>query len=215
MTLLVASGNAPLRLFRLSCAAIVLLVAAPSLAMAQARQSVGFIDFRYASHTSLTLFGGYQIGGTTLLAGMVQNPRTEYREVVAGVARPIGSQRWSATIAVAGAYASDGWYGQLHVLPAIRLAPVGISGVLLAYEPLEREGARQFHVNPISALVPISSRVQLGAAYSLAVVRGIATRQSAGPSVQMSISRWLVSVTALAGFGRSAGEVRIGMIASW
>jgi len=145
-SLIVITTLAAMSLPVLRVAVLLAVLTAPSPAMGQTRTSGGFIDFRYASHTSLTLFGGYQVtgAGDMLLVGMLQNPRTEYREIVAGVARPLGARPWSATIALAGAYASDGWYGQLYLFPALTLAPVAVGGVVLAYEPLEREGARSF-----------------------------------------------------------------------
>lgn len=185
--------------------------ATSSAAAQQSPRSNGFIDFRYASHTSLTLYGGYDLGGPLLLVGMVQNPRTEYREIVGGVARPVGGGRASATIAIAGAYASDGWYAQLYVLPALSLGPVSVSGLLLAYEALEEEGARQFYVNPLSVLVPVAPRVRLGGSYVLATQAGTASKHSAGPTLQFSTAAWTATLSGLIGIGATTNEVRMGI----
>jgi hypothetical protein len=189
---------------------LILLVLTGATALAQqSPRPEGFIDFRYASRTSLTLFAGYQSGGTVLLAGMVQNPRTDYREVVAGLGRPIGSGAKTATIVLAGAYASDGWYGQLYLVPALRFRRLVISGVLLAYEPLERQGTRQLHVNPINALVVIRPDIHFGISYTLAAPEGGVARHAAGPSVRIITNGWSASLTGLGGFGPNTGEVRM------
>lgn len=192
----------------------VVLLAAGVTAPAAAQQSVrsnGFIDVRYATHTSLTLYGGYDLGGPLLLVGMVQNPRTEYREVVAGMARPVGGGRASATIAMAGAYASDGWYAQVYVMPSVRLGPVSVRGLLLAYEALEERGARQFYVNPMSVLAPVAPRIHLGASYVLAVQAGTRSRHSAGPTLQLSTAAWTATVSTLVGIGATTNELRAGI----
>jgi hypothetical protein len=192
----------------------VLLLAAcasASAAAQEASRSSGFIDFRYASHTSLSLYGGYDVGGPLLLVGMVQNPRSEYREIIGGVARPVGGGSAAATIALTGAYASDGWYGQLYLLPAIALGPVTVSGLVQFYEPLEREGARQFYLNPISGLIAVAGRMRIGASYTLATQAGTESRQTAGPTLQLSTAGWTASLSVLAGIADAATEVRMGI----
>ena len=192
-----------------------LLALTTSLAAGQQDpRSAGFIDFRYASHTSLTLYGGYDIGGTMMVIGMVQNPRTEYRETVAGAAWPVHVGHASATVALAGAYASDGWYGQVYLLPAYTLGPIALSGLLEAYAPLEDEGARQFYLNPIKALVPVAHRLHVGASYTLATQAGSPTRQSVGPTLQIGMPGWTATLTALAGVGETTSEVRVGIRAA-
>lgn len=191
---------------------LVLTVLADSSASAQqTSRSHGFLDVRYASHTSLTLYAGYDVGGPVLLAGMVQNPRTEYRELVAGAARPLGGGRVSATIALAGAFATDGWYGQLYLLPSLTLGPVELSGLLLAYAPLEDAGARQFYVNPVSAFLRIAPRLRAGGSYTLATQAGSATRQTTGPALQIAMPDWTATLSVLAGLGDATDELRIGI----
>lgn len=185
-----------------------LAVLASSRAHAQqGSRSDGFVDFRYASRSSLALFGGYQSGSTLLIVGMVQNPRTEYREIVAGAARTLGGGPASVTVALAGADASDGVYGQLYLLPSVAAGPVVVSGLVQVYTPLDSDGAAQFYINPVRALVPVGGRVSIGPSYALATQTGTDPRHSAGPAIQLNMPNWSATLTAFAGLGRDPGEV--------
>lgn len=196
----------PIRRFA-SLLTLFALLAPFSAEAQQGSRSDGFVDFRYASRSSLALFGGYQAGSTLLIVGMVQNPRTEYREIVAGAARTLSTGAASMTVALAGADASDGVYGQLYLLPSLTAGPVAFSGLVQVYTPLDSEGAAQFYINPVRALVPVAGRVSVGPSYALATQTGTDPRHSAGPAIQLSMPNWTATLTAFAGLGRNPGEV--------
>lgn len=209
-------GRLGRRFGRMTLRSLILLLAIGSPAQIAAQSeptSAGFIDVRYATHTSLTLYAGFNVGTTLLIAGMVRNPRSDYSEIVGGVARDVGA-RTSARVAIAGAYASDGWYAQLYVLPSTTVGPVKLSGLLLGYLPLDSRGARQFYVNPLSAAVPVSGRLALGGSYTLGTQAGLAAVQRAGPMLQLATSRFTMNAILLGGINGAADELRVGFFSS-
>jgi hypothetical protein len=185
------------------------LAAVRALNAQEPDRAQGFLSLRLASETSHTLFGGIDVGSFTLVTGMVQNPRTEYREVVGGVGRAMGGGRTMATLALAGAHASDGWYAQLYLLPAISWGDLSVSGVAVFYEPMESRGARQFYLNPLTLSFPVGRHVLVGIANMLAIQEGAETINTLGPMLQVMIGPTrTLSVTALDG-ARARGELRL------
>ena len=124
-----------------------------------------FIFFRYASLTSLSLYGAYGKGKWLGFFGMVQNPRTSYREIAGGVAaNVVVTPRVGGVIALAAADASDGWYGQVYLQSNVRLDKVTTYLSTAYYEPLEANGARQVKVNPALVMWRAFRRVEAGGA---------------------------------------------------
>ncbi len=169
-----------------------------------------FLLFRYASRSSLTLYAAYGEGNLLLFAGMVQNPRTEYRETAGGVGLNVrlGSAA-SAVVAAAVASAKDSWYAQLYLLPGWTAGRLSVNGTLELYEPLERAGARQLDVNPCSVFWRLSDRLELGAAYLLFAQVGDAPTQEAGPAVRVTVPHGNLTTEFFGKIGKRQTEVRL------
>jgi hypothetical protein len=169
-----------------------------------------FLSFRYASRTSLSLYAAYGQGNLLLFAGMVQNPRSGYRETAGGVGLNVrlGSGA-SAVVATAVASAIDSWYTQLYLLPDLTAGHLSVNGMLEVYEPLERAGARQFDVNPCSLFWRLSDRLQLGTAYLLYTQVGAAPRQEAGPTVRVTVPHGNLTAEFFRPIGGRETDVRL------
>jgi hypothetical protein len=177
--------------FRALALVLSCLSAASGPAAAQlAEHSFGpnFLLFRYASRTSLSLYAAYGEGNLLLFAGMVQNPRTAYRETAGGLGLNVRlGNGASAVVATAVASATDSWYAQLYLLPNWTAGRLSVNGTLELYEPLHRAGARQLDVNPCSAFWRLLDRLEVGAAYLLFSQVGSAPTQEAGPAVRVTV----------------------------
>lgn len=163
-----------------------------------------FVFVRYASRTSLSLYASYGEGNLLLFAGMVQNPRTEYREAIGGLGLNVRlGNSGSAAAATAVARAKDSWYAQLYLLPGWTAGRLHVDGTLELYEPLERAGARQLDINPCSVFWRLVDRVQLGAAHLLFAQAGGAPTQEAGPTVRVTVPHGNLTTEL---FGRIGGR---------
>jgi hypothetical protein len=189
------------------------LGAANGVAVAQgAEHSFGpnLLFFRYASRTSLSLYAAYGEGNLLLFAGMVQNPRTAYRETAGGLGLNVRLGRAaSAVVAAAVASAKDSWYAQLYFLPDWTVGRLSVNGMLELYEPLERAGARQLDVNPCSVFWHVVDRLQVGAAYLLYTQVGGAPTQEAGPTVRVTVPHGNLTAEFFGRFGGRETDVRL------
>jgi hypothetical protein len=169
-----------------------------------------FLFVRYASRTALTLYGSYGRGDLLLFAGMVQNPRTEYREAIGGVGLnlPLGNKA-SAVAATAVASATDSWYAQLYLLPSWTAGRLSVNGTFELYEPLQRAGARQLDVNPCAVLWRLVDRVEVGVAYLLFAQMGGAPTQEAGPTVRVTVPHGSLTSEFFGRIGTGLAEVRL------
>jgi hypothetical protein len=154
-----------------------------------------FMSVRFASRSSLTFYGGYAVGPALGFVGFVQNPRSQYREAIVGVGKTVGTARGpSALIGVAAAYATDGWYTQVYVLPSVHAGRLELSGTLEFYAPLEEPGSLQFDATPAYGYLIVSPRVAFGGTYVVAVQRGQPTGHALGPSVRVAIPRGSIAI---------------------
>jgi hypothetical protein len=181
-------------------------------AAAQSAAGAGpsFINARFASQASSTIYAGYTVGRVFGFIGLVQNPRSEYREALAGVgvsvALPSGN---GLAVGSAAAYASDGWYTQLYLLPALHAGRVRLEGTIEFYLPLERSGSVQASASPLYTYVVASPRWSFGATYLLGLQRGLPATQAAGPSARLTIPRGSLTLDLIRRIDGAPNEVRV------
>jgi len=169
-----------------------------------------FIYARYASAASLALYAGYTVGPLFAFAGVVQNPRSEYREALLGLGTGLASAGGNgATVGLAGTYASDGWYGQLYVLPSLRLGRLQLEGTIEGYFPLEDRGTRQLDVTPAYAYLLLTPRVALGGTYLLAAQPGQPLSHAGGPSLRIWVPRGSLTLDVIRRFAVAPSEWRL------
>ena len=169
-----------------------------------------FLSFRYASRTSLSLYAAYGEGNLLLFAGMVQNPRTAYRETAAGLGLNVRlGNGASAVVATAVASAIDSWYAQVYILPDLTAGRLNVNGMLELYQPLERAGARQLDRSPWSAFWRLSDRLQVGAAYLLYTQVGAPPPRKAGPTVRVTVPHGNLTAAFFDRIGERKTEVRL------
>jgi hypothetical protein len=171
---------------------------------------LNFVFARFASRSSHTLYAGYGIGRGVVIAGMVQNPRTGYREIIAGAGVQVfPSRRNGTTIVLAGADATESAYLQLYVVPSLTLGSVSVTGTVEAYQPLERSGSRQLGINPVTAVVRLQRRLSAGATYLLSAAEGEPLQQAAGPAIKVLFPKGSVTLDLVRRIARFRSEVRL------
>lgn len=203
-------GSRPVRKYLASL--VVFALAGPAVVIAQpAPPAMGpsFMVIRYSSAASLTFYGGYRLGPAVGFVGFVQNPRSTYREALAGLGATVSSGRQSALIGLAAAHASDGWYGQLYLLPDLRLGRFELSGTLEVYQPAESRGAHQFYTTPLNLFYLPGSGVAVGLTYLVSAQTGIPDGHTLGPSVRVAIPKGSIRVDLPRRVAVAPPEVRI------
>jgi len=112
------------------------------------------------------MYSGYTAGPVLVVVGMLQNPRSVYREIMAGVGRPFTAANGNGiTIAPALAWSNTGWYAQLYLVPSFSVSQVTVSGTLQGAEPLTEGGVRAAYVSPANLLIDIGGGIGIGVGY--------------------------------------------------
>ncbi len=188
---------------------VLALLGVPAAAGAQS-----FIFSRYATATSFSLYGGYGPGRGFGFVGLVQNPRSGYRESLVGAGWRVGT-KGALTVALAAASASDGWYAQLYVLPSLAIGPLAASTTIEVYEPLDDRGARQFYFNPLTIVAPLAGGVAVGGTGLFFSQAGTVPGYGAGPALQVRIPRGSVTLDLIAGRRPMRDEMRLSFFAAF
>jgi hypothetical protein len=169
-----------------------------------------FVFSRFASRTSNTLYAGYGIGRAMVVAGMVMNPRTGYREhVVGGGVQVLPGRRNSANLVLAAADARESAYLQLYLVPALGLGPASISATIEGYQPLERAGTRQLGFNPVTITVPAWRRFAAGATTVVFLGEGESPQYGLGPALTAGFPKGSVGLDLVQGVSRFRSEARL------
>jgi hypothetical protein len=177
---------------------------------APAPTSWGFVSARYSSGTAGFIFGGYGVGPMFAMVGMVNNPRSGYDEVLAGLGARFDLGRWTShAVALAASRATESWYGQLYYLPSVTIGRTTAEATFQYYLPAESSGDTQFGINPVSVLFDVGHRISLGGSYQLALQSGDGPRQAAGPAIRLAIPAGALTVDLLRGVRAFNDEVRV------
>ncbi len=166
----------------------------------------GFLVARYATRSSLAFYGGYQLGAGFGVIGLVQNPRTGYREALVGAGwHPFAH----LTVALAAANTSDGWFTQGYVLPSARLGRLDVDGTIVGYLPLQRRGSAEVDLSPLVAILALSRAVGIGAADYLSLPQRGAASHAAGPALRFAIPSGSVTLELLRGLSHAPTELHL------
>ncbi len=168
-----------------------------------------FVWARYATQSASSLYAVRDLGPVSVVAAMIQNLRTGYREVLGGVLSTFSYDGQGITVAVAYANASDASYLQTYLLPDLRAGVFSLTAAVEWYVPLDRAGTRQLYVNPVMVLARVRPWMAFGGSYALGIAAGALAKQRAGPAVELRITPGAITVELLRGVERSRNEVRI------
>ncbi len=185
-------------------------------AAGQEPRAPGFVLARYASRTALGFYAGYSVGPALAVVGMIQNPRTQYREAIVGVGTRLAATGGLDVVGtVAAANTTDGWFTQVYLLPSWHLGPVAAAATLEYYLPLGRSGVRELDVSPATFVVALTRDLGAGATWVLSAPAGGPRHQALGPAIKLGIPRGAVRLDLLRGFGGGASEVRVTVQCAW
>lgn len=99
-------------------------------------------------------------------------PRTGYNELIGGAVSRIAWARQSVTMALALANPSESAYLRTHLVPRFSIASLSLSATTEWYEPCRAQGCASLDLNPVTVLVHLGPRVNLGGVYALGLATG-------------------------------------------
>lgn len=192
--------------------ACILAAGAPRPALAQGASYMGpsFLIARYASRSAMGMYAGYAAHSAMFVVGLLHNPRTSYREIMAGVGMPL---RFSAdaTVTVASAMASTdtGWYTEFYVIPSLHRGPVRFDATVEAEQPWNARGSRAVYVSPANFLVDVHRGVAVGLGYYGSSEAGSGASHALGPALQLAVPRGSVTLELIKGVLAAEDEARV------
>lgn len=176
---------------------------------ARSEAGPGYLEFRFASESAIALYAGYTAGPVLLVVGMLQNPRTDYEEILGGaIVTVFANDRAELLVAPAVASSNVGWYAQGYLLPALWLGPLELSGTFQFGLPFEEPGYRNAYVSPLNAWVDALPFVDVGAAWYAAFEEGYGSFHALGPALRVPIPNGAVILEHPIGFGDVKSELR-------
>lgn len=165
-------------------------------------QASSFFFARYATVSASAMYVGYSFGPVGFVAGLVESPKTTYRELIAGGYTRFGVANQGATAAVAFASASDAPYLQIYLNPSLHAGRLALSGSLEQYVPLDEQGTWELDFNPATLLIRLHRFVSVGGVYTVAMPTGGVSKQRAGPALQIDIPHGALNVEFLRNLNR-------------
>src|SRR5262245_32993701 len=90
-------------------------------------ETPSFVFARYASGSASALYVTRGLGAGGAFVAMVQNPETQYRELIGGAFTQLNWSGQSVLLALAYADATDGHYAQTYVVPSFFFGRVSLS----------------------------------------------------------------------------------------
>jgi len=139
------------------------------------------------------------------LAGMVQNPRTGYREAIIGGGWQADPQ---GALTLAAANTSGGWFAQVYALPSVRVGSVTLDATVEGYLPLGGRGVGELDISPAVALIEVAPAAGVGAAYHLSAPAVGAPGYAADPALRVTVAHCAATLELLRGIARASSELR-------
>lgn len=167
------------------------------------------VNVRYDTRTSDAVYTAYGWKHLFALFGALDNPRSKYTELVAGIGgRFADGGRSSQYVALAASRAPESWYAQLSFHTTMSAGVLTTHANTLAYLPLSRAGAGQLHVN-VSSVVALGRAVAAGPVADVAADRGARTSLGFGPELRIALPSATLGVDAYRQIDVKASRVRV------
>lgn len=169
-------------------------------------QRLEFVNARYASYSSLTLYAGYSAGPGLVFVGLLHTPRAAFRQALIGFAKPFKADHLTLLLGVAAATSGERAFAQLYVLPTLSAGPVTLDATAALQKPLAG-GPAALSVSPANALVRVAEAWRVGATWALSATFGRGHNQALGPALVRGVPGGSLGVHVLRGFGDRPSEI--------
>jgi hypothetical protein len=176
----------------------------------------GLYSIRYDTRTSNFIYAGYGYGDTFGMVAVLHNPRSGYSEHLGGIGRRFtfanGPTQFAA---LAVAKATEGWYGQLYLLPTLHRGNTWVRATSESYVPLSSSGTPQFALSPIAATFAVNARFEAGVSTDWAIARDAGPTTAVGPQIRLAVPSATLSLDAQRVIGSKASRLRVSFLAAF
>jgi hypothetical protein len=187
-----------------------LLLHAPAARGQGSAGTWGFVNARYDTRSSAYIYTGYGWRRVFAMAGVVNNPRTGYAELVGGAGAVfrtgVDAEHWLA-FATAGAGSRS--FAQIYWLPKVRTGAVTSRATVKWKIPYRGTEPQKLSVSPLSMTVPLGGRLAGGMAMDVAAAQGTRTDIGAGPELRLKLPGAALGVNALRDVTAKSSGVRL------
>ena len=170
----------------------------------------GFVNAQYDTRSSAYIYTGYGWRRAFAMAGVVNNPRTGYAELVGGVGAVLktgaDAEHW---LAVATAGAGDLSAAQIYWLPKVRTGAVTSRATIKWKIPYRGTQPQKLSVSPLSMTMPLGGRLAGGVAMEVAATEGARTDIGTGLELRLKLPGAAVGVDALRDVNGKGSGVRL------
>jgi hypothetical protein len=170
----------------------------------------GFVNARYDTRSSAYIYTGYGWRRAFAMAGVVNNPRTGYAELVGGVGAVIrtgaDAEHW---LAVATAGTGDLSAAQIYWLPKVRTGAVTSRATVKWKIPYRGTQPQKLTVSPLSMTMPLGGRLAGGVAMEVAATEDARTDIGTGLELRLKLPAAAVGVDALRDVNGKGSGVRL------
>lgn len=154
----------------------------------------------------------YNVGTGVFGIGVLADWRNAYREFTAGAGLNLYAKSGDgATVMAAVADASDSWYLEVWVFPAVATGRLSLTGFGGLYVPAEQAGVWQYYFDPAAIFWRVGGSIAIGSSYSGYKVEGLPPRHGVGPAMQILIPHGTAMVEILRQLKNFRHEMRVTM----
>lgn len=178
---------------------------------AQAQEAAGtwgFVNAQYNTRSSAYIYTGYGWRGAFAMAGVVNNPRSGYAELLGGVGGVFktgaDAEHW---LAVATTRAGAVSFAQIYWLPRVHVGAVTSRATVKWRIPYAASEAQKLSISPLSMTVPFGRRLAGGVAVEVTAAERARTNIGTGLEVRLRLPGAAIGVDGLrdvTGSGTSA-----------
>jgi hypothetical protein len=182
-----------------------------AVARGQARAGTwGFVNARYDTRSSAYIYTGYGWRGAFAMAGVVNNPRTGYSELVGGAGAIFktgaDAEHW---VAFATAGAGSRSFAQVYWIPKVRTGEVTSRATVKWKIPYDGREPQKLSVSPLSMTVPLGGRLAGGMAMDVAAAEGARTDIGTGLELRLKLPGAALGMDALRDVNDKGSGVRL------
>jgi hypothetical protein len=170
----------------------------------------GFVNAQYNTRSSAYIYTGYGWRGAFAMAGVVNNPRSGYAELLGGVGGVVKTgaeaEHW---LAFATARTGAVSFAQIYWLPKVHIGAVTSRATVKWKVPYKGSEPQKFTISPLSMTVPVGGRLAGGVAMELSAAERARTNIGTGLELRLRLPGAAVGVDALRDVTGNSSSVRL------
>jgi hypothetical protein len=170
----------------------------------------GFVNARYDTRSSASIYTGYGWRGAFAMAAVLHNPRSGYAELQGGVGGVFktgaDANHW---LVVATAGSRDVSFAQVYWLPTIRTGVVTSRATVKWRVPYKGRDVQKLAVSPLAMTLQLGRGLAAGPAVELTAAEGARTNVGAGAELRLKLPGAAVGADAVRDVTGKGSGVRL------